>query len=342
MIFEVALLALTQVDGGVLEPTPIEPRASAATADAGPAAIANLTLNATIDPAVATFGEPFALVLTIVREHGVRLQMPGSLPDIEGAPRVQRGRATTGAPAEVRTAEELPNGRIQETIRVAYLALDTVDLHTPAFSLTTKDGLAVEVPSLNVKVEVSPEPPDGGPAVTEEGALVLAPAAGSIAYAVNDTRPWVALAAVGSAGALYAMARALAKRRRARPQAIPVVPPRPAHEVALERLEALLKSGLLARGETGTFVERLMDEVLRDYLTARFALSAGTRTTRELVQDLLEVSVPGLDIALVESLLADTDLVKFAKATIATERAHAMAMRVRALIEATRVYETAA
>ena len=161
----------------------------------------------------------------------------------------------------------------------------------------------------------------------------------SIAYPVPDARPWIALSALLSAGLLYAAVRAAARRRRlvvAKAPPVPIAPPRPAHEVALERLEALLATGMLARGETGVFVERLMDEVLRDYLTARFGLSAGTRTTRELVKDLLGISWPGLDVVLVESLLADADLVKFAKAAISAERAHAMATRVRALIEATR------
>lgn len=363
MILELCLLVLAQVDAGRADalPPPIEPREavhaeddaeSKADAgvdravdgavddaiDAGPVAVAQLTLSATVEPPVATFGEPFALVVTIVRERGVRLQMPGSLPDIEGAPRME-GNA---GPAETRAVEELPDGRVKETIRVPYLALDTVDLKTPAFALTSKDGTVVDVPSLTIKVLVPPDAPDAGPALTKEGAVVLAPAAGSIAYPVPDARPWVALSSLLSAGLLYAAARAAARRRRMRAPAVPVAPPpppRPAHEVALERLEALLASGLLARGETAAFVERLMDEVLRDYLTARFALSAGTRTTRELVKDLLGVSVAGLDIALVETLLVDTDLVKFARKTIAPERAHAMATRVRALVEATRVLE---
>jgi hypothetical protein len=72
-------------------------------------------------------------------------------------------------------------------------------------------------------------------------------------------------------------------------------------------------------------------------LQARFQLPAGTRTTRELVQELLGVTVGGLDVTLVSDLLKDADLVKFAKASIASERAHAMAVRVRTLIEATAV-----
>ena len=170
-----------------------------------------------------------------------------------------------------------------------------------------------------MQVGVPPDSPDGGPASRRTAPSPRA-RRGHIAYPVPDARPWIGLSALASAGL---------STRPSAPSRVDVVgapivpleppavlaPPRPAHEVALERLEALLASGLLARNETGVFVERLMDEVLRDYLTARFALSAGTRTTRELVKDLLGVSLPGLDVALVESLLADTDLVKFAKAT---------------------------
>ncbi len=341
-----ALFVIAQVDAG---PPAIEPREveDAGVADAGtspaPQSIANLTLSAAIEPDVVVFGERFALVVTIVRERGVRLQMPGSLPDIDGAPRMQNA---SGTAMEVRNVEELVGGdgaKVRETIRVPYLALDTVDLETPAFVLTSADGLTVDVPPLKVRVTVPPDPPDAGPATAPgpdgQPQVVLAPAASTIAYPVPDARPWIALSALLSAGVLYAAVRAAARRRRLivpKAPPVPIAPPRPAHEVALERLEALLATGMLARGETAVFVERLMDEVLRDYLTARFGLSAGTRTTRELVKDLLGISWPGLDVLLVESLLADADLVKFAKAAISAERAHAMATRVRALIEATR------
>src|SRR5690606_36020552 len=157
-------------------------------------------------------------------------------------------------------------------------------------SLSAKDGVTIEVPSLTVNVTVPPDPlqgPDAGPlpAGAEPSSLVLEGAAPAIAYAVPDARPWVVLSALASSGVLYALVRFAARRRgvvvRAAPAA-PPVPVRPAHEIALERLERLLASGLLANGQTDVFVERLMDEVLRDYLTQRFSLSAGTRTTREL------------------------------------------------------------
>ncbi|HEY1100799.1 MAG TPA: hypothetical protein VGF99_17800, partial [Myxococcota bacterium] len=63
--------------------------------------------------------------------------------------------------------------------------------------------------------------------------------------------------------------------------------------------------------------------------------AAGTRTTKEIVTDLLSIAVVGLDIGLVEQIGRDADLVKFARAQLASEQAHGMAARVRALIVAT-------
>jgi hypothetical protein len=308
--------------------------------------IPNLALTAVVEPQPVTFGAQFDLVVTITRDRGVHLEIPGAIPESASTPKV-------GDP--VRSVEDLLPAsssvdagpvapRVRETIKIPFLALDTQDVKTPAFVLTDKNGATVEVPALDVKVAVEPDQmpnpngPDAGPA--PPNAVVLEPAAPAIAYAVSDARPFVVFGSFALAGALYGAVRFAARRRRALVVALPTKPappPRPAHEVALERLEALLASGLLQRGETATFVERLMDEVLRDYIAARFALPAGTRTTRELVKDLLGVAVAGLDVSLVEGLLADADLVKFAKASIAAERAHAMATRVRMLIDATKV-----
>ena len=78
-----------------------------------------------------------------------------------------------------------------------------------------------------------------------------------------------------------------------------------------------------------------MDEVLRDYVASRFTLPAGSRTTRELVAELLLLRPPGLDIVLVERVLLDADRVKFARASLPPTAADEMAGRVRELILAT-------
>lgn len=325
-------------------------------ADAGPAeGIPGVTVSAKVEPDPVPFGGRFELVVTVVRGRGQHLEIPVELGASEEVPQLGEARrtvqelpATPASPgADAGLVEAADAGplepRVWETLRIPFLALALEDARTPAFVLTAKDGATLEVPALPVRVADDPSllaMPDAGPdaAPPEPGAVQLEPASSTLSYRVADPRPWAVAAAFASALLAFVAVRAAQKRRRLRappPPPVPLAPPRPPHEVALERLEALLSSGLLSRGETGVFVERLMDEVLRDYLAARFALHAEARTTRELVAELLSVSVPGLDVKLVEELLHDADLVKFAKAAIAAERAHAMAMRVKMLVLAT-------
>jgi len=341
MKFILVAALLAQVDAG---PRPIEPRVDDADAgvvdagvvvvveglDAGPAGWA---LSARVEPARVPFGGEVQLIVEVTRPARMKIGLPDDVGASDELPR------TSNKP--VRAAKELGDGTVNETISFGFLALDVKDLKTPAFTLAVSDGAVLEVPSLPVAVDVTPlpDPTDGG----SNGALVIEPAAGTVVYRVDDPRPWALLALLVLVGTAVVALRAAIKARQL---AVPVVvgppppPPRPAHEVALERLDALLP--MLTRGEVDGFVALLMDDVLRDYLASRFALAAGTRTTKEIVTDLLSVAVVGLDIGLVDKLGQDADLVKFARAHLSAEQAHGMAARVRALIVATALKPDAA
>jgi hypothetical protein len=323
---------------------------SANVVDAGPA---GWSVQASVEPSTVAFGGEVELVVVVTRPPKARIAIPEALGAADELPR-------TAKPPQ-RTARELPDGRIEETLRFGFLALDVKDTTTPRFTLTIvgarpreaigdgdadglADGLArggaeggdvLEVPALPVKIVVEPlpDPSDGG---VPDGALAIEPAAGVISYRVDDPRPWALLALVLVVAVVIVTVRAAIKARPLVPVAAPgppPQPPRPAHEVAIERLDALMP--LLAAGEVTVFVERMMDEVLRDYLAGRFSLAAGTRTTKEIVTDLLSIAAVNLDVGLVERVGQDADLVKFARASLAADQAHAMAGRVRALIVAT-------
>lgn len=335
MIAAFLFALVAQLDAG---PRPIEPRVDDTDAgvlvDAGAAAVddvdagpAGWTISARVEPARVPFGGEVQLIVEVTRPARMKVALPDDVGASEALPR------TSAKPARV--AKELGNDEVKETITFGFLALDTKDLSTPAFTLTVSDGTVLEVPSLPVGVDVTPlpDPTDGG---SPEGALVIEPAAGTILYRVDDPRPWALLALlVFVATAVIALRAAIKARTLQAPVVVgpPPPPPRPAHELALERLDALMP--LLARGDVDVFVQQLMDDVLRDYLAARFALATGTRTTKEIVTDLLSVAVVGLDIGLVERIGADADLVKFARAHLAADQANGMAARVRALIVAT-------
>jgi hypothetical protein len=324
------------VDGGAVDDGGINAAVEAAV-DAGPV---GWTVSATVMPAPVAFGGEVELIVEVTRPARMRILVPDDLGASDALPRTRKPPR--------REARELPDGRVQETLGFSFLALDVTDQKTPAFTLTVGPAAArpddastdtggdvLEVPSLPVRITTEPLPDvtDGG---SPEGTLVVEAAAGTIIYRVDDPRPWALLALLVVVAVVVVVTRAaIAARQVDVPVAAgpPPPPPRPAHEVAIERLDALMP--MLGQGEVTEFVEKMMDEVLRDYLAGRFALAAGTRTTKEIVVDLLSMAAVGLDIGLIERVGQDADLVKFARASLAADQAHAMAGRVRALILAT-------
>lgn len=155
-----------------------------------------------------------------------------------------------------------------------------------------------------------------------------------------DWRRW----AIGGAGAAAALAAAVAliavavRRRRAR--ALEPVR-RPAHELALERLEALLASALLPLGRYKEFQAGL-SSILRQYIEDRFEIHAPDRTTEEFLAEVRAPSGPGAnllhadDITVLSRFLTQCDLVKFAGRRATESEAADAARTVREFIERTR------
>lgn len=88
---------------------------------------------------------------------------------------------------------------------------------------------------------------------------------------------------------------------------------KPAHELAYERLRALVKEDLVTAGRIKEFYERISN-ILRHYIEHRFNLKAPERTTEEFLAELAYTDV--LEATDKESLgefLEHCDLVKFAR-----------------------------
>ena len=126
-----------------------------------------------------------------------------------------------------------------------------------------------------------------------------------------------------------------------KPPPPPPPPPRPAHEIAMEKLGAIAAANLPEQGEFEAFYVRV-SEAVREYLGRRYNLSitdqAGLElTTEELLVPLREVRWPrGMDHFLVESLLHDCDIVKFARYSPSEDEAAEVLMRAFQLVELTR------
>jgi hypothetical protein len=142
------------------------------------------------------------------------------------------------------------------------------------------------------------------------------------------------VAAAGLGAVIALLLRRHLRRRRPAP---PPIPPRPAHEVAMEKLDRL--GALLAEGGDLRPFYFLLSEAIREYLGGRFGFDSLEMTTEELVATLrrspLESSrgVLGSEI---EGWLSACDLVKFAKVSPSLEQARGSLETAIRLVEATR------
>jgi hypothetical protein len=116
--------------------------------------------------------------------------------------------------------------------------------------------------------------------------------------------------------------------------AVPALPSRPPHEVALEALARLEASPLLERGEVKEYHIRA-SEILRVYVEGRFRVPALEMTTLDLTRGMARV---GVDPPLLEEFrqyLHRCDMVKFAKDRPGMEASGALLALGRRLVEAT-------
>jgi hypothetical protein len=130
----------------------------------------------------------------------------------------------------------------------------------------------------------------------------------------------------------------IVRKLRARRGERPGPPPRPAHEIALERLDRLGALGFLENADNRPFYFAL-SEVIRDYLGARYGFDSLEMTTDELIDELTGHS--GRDLASfmvteIQAWLSGSDLVKFAKVSpTANEARGALESAIR-IVTATR------
>ena len=108
---------------------------------------------------------------------------------------------------------------------------------------------------------------------------------------------------------------------------------RAAHLVALEQLERLQE--LVRAGQTAEFYIRL-SKILRQYALWRFGLKATSRTTEELLTDIAGLGgAIGAHRGVIGGLMADCDLVKFARHQPSKESMQLAMKRARDFVERT-------
>jgi hypothetical protein len=111
---------------------------------------------------------------------------------------------------------------------------------------------------------------------------------------------------------------------------------KPAHEIAYERLRALIKRDLVKAGKIKEFYECISD-ILRHYIEHRFNLRAPERTTEEFLVELSSANILSQsDQDRLGEFLGHCDLVKFAKHNPTTEQIQGTFDLVRDFIDTTK------
>ena len=275
------------------------PGAPTALPDAGAAAAADPdapTVAARVDKATAHVGDAITLTVTAVARRGVPVNLPNVL-DLGPFSLLERAESEA----------DLGDGRLRREFILKVAAYEPGPQTVPAIEVTyLGQGGGVHqthTQPLEVKIAslIANEPK---PALKED-----APPVGVLK---RDLR-LVYVAGGLLAAALGALVTWLVVRRlRQRVVVRPGPPPRPAHEIALERLDRLGSYGFLENADNRPFYFAV-SEIIRDFLGARFGFDSLELTTDELMDELRQRAGQQLVLNEIQRWLAACDLVKFAK-----------------------------
>jgi hypothetical protein len=262
-----------------------------------PTVTSRLQAGANVDDK-ATFhvGDAIGLVVTAISRRNVPVNLPGTL-DLGAFTVLDRKESE----------KDLGDGRVQHEFALTVATYEPGEREIPAIEVTYLgrggDVRTARAAALPIKITSlianEPEPAlkdAAGPVVVMEENLLLV---------------YVGAAIVAAAlGAL--LTYLIVRRMRARVAARPGPPPRPAHEIALDKLDRLGRYGFLEDADNRPFYFSV-SEIIREYLGARFGFDSLELTTDELLAELKKAAGKELLLGEIQGWLSACDLVKFAK-----------------------------
>lgn len=290
---------------------------------APPAGTVEPAVETTVSAAAAAVGDPITAVVTVRHAPGAEVRWPDP---VDAAP-----FELLDPPATQTTAAD---GSAESRLELRVAAFELGELSFPSLEIEVVDAgggatvLATEPTAVAIE---SVGRDEGGDIRDIKGPL-------AIPFAVVTLLPWIAILLAVAVAAAWLYRR---YRRRSRPEAlVPTLPPRPAHEVAREALDALEAAGLLERGEIKTYHIRLSD-IVRVYVEGRFRVDAMEMTTGEVLDGLLRTDADRGAVTDVRRLLDRCDLVKFAKLRPAIPECRELLPLARRVVDATAPVEPA-
>jgi len=279
------------------------------------------TVAAHVDKAEAHVGDPIRLGVVAVAKTGVPVNLPGTF---YLGPFSLLGRDET-------SEQNLGDGRIRREFTLRIAAYEPGELQVPPIDVTylgphgevktaRTGAVAVKIASL---IANEPEP-------------ALKDAAAPVSVMEENRVPLYVGGALLAAGVGALISFFIVRKLRARRGDRPGPPPRPAHEIALERLDRLGALGFLENADNRPFYFAV-SEVIRDYLGARYGFDSLELTTDELIAELKAHAGREMILGEIQGWLSACDLVKFAKVSpTANEARGALESAIR-IVTTTRV-----
>ena len=220
---------------------------------------------------------------------------------------------------------------LRKTFTVRLQCFEAGDQTVPSFSLTyvTGDGQvhSVDVPPQPFVVasllanETDPQRKGEDPPISLEYPNTLAEI---VTYSILGTL----------FGALLLWL--LARRLWGREKTVPLPPPIPPHELALQALQELESGELLEKGRWADYYVQLT-EIAKGYFEGRFGVEALDRTTEEIRVELMRdpARVEPLSVDEIVRFLQGCDLVKFARFRPDADEARGALTEVRTMVDRT-------
>jgi len=297
-------------------PPSVPRRAGGGIQEAHPAGLPRL--QAEVDTAVVTVGDPITLRVSVEHAPASRVAWPDS---VDLSPFEVLGARTP----EPRTQGDLTRSSLTLTLA----AYELGDLEIPPFRVAVigaqGDTTLLATNRFGIRVES---------VGLEEGEDIRG-LKGPLGIPLSPTRiaAWVlGLLLAGALGA--AVYRRLARKGEGPRAPVPAAPARPPHEVALEALSRLEASPLLERGEVKEYHIQV-SEILRRYVEGRFRVQALEMTTRDVLAGMEKVGVEAPIRERFRSFLDRCDMVKFAKQRPDAEASREVLALGRRLVEET-------
>lgn len=234
------------------------------------------------------------------------------------------------------TAPRRVGATLQYEVSVRLLVLRTGKRLIPGFELTYEDDLksyhSISTPRFRVKIHEY---------LAHENDPKLKVPGDPVPIIYRDTTLMWVMISFGALllGGLLAWVGILLFRK---PKQLLVAPPppRPAHEIAFERLARIRALRLIEQQLVEAFSVEI-SEAFREYLGNRYGFDSIELTTSEILDRLKQYRISQFPLAHYETFLHECDLIKFAKLVPTTEEMEALMQTAYHTIERTMIVRAA-